>query len=87
MAFKLAFAPRAVSQLRKLDRAAAKRIVDYLEDVAALEDPRIRGKILTGEKQVIWRYRIGDYRALCDINSNSFIILTLEIGHRSQIYR
>lgn len=87
MAYELRFSNTAAKQLRKLDRTEASRIVDYLEAVADLDDPTIRGKNLTGEYSGIWRYRIGSYRALCDIDKNALKILTLEISHRSKSYR
>lgn len=87
MAYELRFTATAVKQLRKLDRAIATRIVAYLEAVADLDDPTARGKNLTGEYSGIWRYRIGSYRALCDVDKRTLTILTLEVSHRSQSYR
>ena len=87
MAYELRFTATAVKQLRQLDRTIATRIVDYLEAVADLDDPTVRGKNLTGEYSGIWRYRIGSYRALCDVDKLTLTILTLEVSHRSQSYR
>jgi mRNA interferase RelE/StbE len=87
LAYELRFTATAVKHLRKLDRATAVRIADYLEAVAALDDPTVRGKNLTGEYSGIWRYRIGSYRALCDIDKRTLLILTLEISHRSKSYK
>ncbi len=87
MAYELRFSTMATKQLRKLDHTEAARIVVYLEAVASLDDPTVRGKNLTGEYGGIWRYRIGDYRALCDIDKNRLTILTLAISHRSKSYR
>jgi mRNA interferase RelE/StbE len=87
LAYELRFTATAVKQLRKLDRATAVRIADYLEAVAALDDPTVRSKNLTGEYSGIWRYRIGGYRALCDIDKRTLLILTLEISHRSKSHK
>lgn len=87
MAYELRLTPTAAKQLRNLDRATATRISDYLETVATLDDPTVRGKNLSGEYGGIWRYRVGDYRVLCDINKRKLTILTLEISHRSKSYR
>lgn len=54
---------------------------------ASRDDPMMRGKNLTGENYGIWRYRTGDYRALCDIDKSTLTILTLEISHRSKSYQ
>lgn len=53
--------------MRKLDRGIAARIFEELDEIAKLEDPRVRGKSLTGNLAGVWRYRVGDYRILCEI--------------------
>ncbi|HTJ55929.1 MAG TPA: type II toxin-antitoxin system RelE/ParE family toxin [Nitrosospira sp.] len=35
----------------------------------------------------LWRYRVGDYRVICDIRDNALRILVLTIGHRREVYR
>lgn len=70
-----------------MDKTAARRIVDYLsERVAPLEDPRALGKALKGELGEFWRYRVGDYRVLCEIKDGRLEILAATIGHRKNIY-
>ena len=49
-------------------------------------NPRQHGKGLTSNRSGQWRYRIGDYRLLAEIQEDKIIILILEIGHRSVIY-
>lgn len=87
LAYELTYTRTALRQLRRLDRATARRILDYLDAVAALDDPRSRGKGLTGELHGIWRYRIGNYRVLCQINNTALNILILDADHRSDIYK
>jgi mRNA interferase RelE/StbE len=55
--------------------------------VAITEDPRMIGKALKGDKGELWRYRIGDYRAICRIEDERLVVLVLEVGHRKEIYR
>ena len=75
-------------QLRKLDRQAARRIVDFLDHrLAGLEDPRALGQALHGRLKAYWRYRVGDYRIVCDVLDDRVVILIVQIGHRSDIYR
>lgn len=75
-------------QLRKLDKQVARRILDYLDNnVAVLDNPQSRGKALTGPLGELWRYRIGDYRVICEIQNNIMRILVVEVGHRKQIYK
>lgn len=73
----------ALRALKKLDRPVAAKIVTYLDDVAESADPRALGKgLLAG----LWRYRIGDYRVICDLRDNEMIIVALDLGHRSGVY-
>lgn len=87
MAYELRFTATAVKQLRKFDRVTAARIADYLEAMARLDDPTVRGKNLVGDYSGIWRYRIGNYRALCNVDKGALTILTLEVSHRSKSYK
>ena len=74
-------------QLKKLDAAISKRVLDYLEQIELLNNPRSRGKALTSNLSGLWRYRVGDYRILCRIRDDRLIITVIEIGHRSTVYR
>ncbi len=68
MTWNIEFLATAKRQLRKLDKRWQKAILDYREDeIAVLDDPRTRGKALHGEKRGLWRYRVGDYRIICEI--------------------
>mgnify|MGYP001111552390 FL=1 len=87
MAWTLEFDAAARRQLRKLPRSAGERILAALEQVAALEKPRQRGKALVGERTGYWRYRIGDYRVIAKIEDGRMVILVVAIGHRREIYR
>lgn len=87
MAHNLEFRDTAAKQLRKLDRPTARSILDYLDRTVALDDPRSRGKGLTGELSGYWRYRVGDYRILCRILDSEVVVVALEVSHRSAAYR
>ncbi|MGI2185340.1 type II toxin-antitoxin system RelE family toxin [Shewanella oncorhynchi] len=70
-----------------MDKQNAKRILDFLEQrIAILDDPRTSGKPLKGDLGIFWRYRVGDYRVLCDIQDDKLVILAALIGHRKEIY-
>jgi mRNA interferase RelE/StbE len=86
LASEVEYTATALRQLRKLDRQVARRIVDYLEEVASLDDPRSRGKALVGDRAGIWRYRVGDYRVLCELRGAEFVIVALALGHRGDVY-
>ena len=72
---------------RKLDRGIAARIFEELDEIAKLEDPRVRGKSLTGNLAGVWRYRVGDYRILCDIDDGRLVILVVDVAHRREVYK
>ena len=71
----------ARKQLKKLDKTMQKRILDYMDEVALLENPRSRGKALFENMRGLWRYRVGDYRVICEIQESRIIISVLKIGH------
>lgn len=87
MAWKIEYAETAVKSLKKLNKSDATKIIKYLnERVSTRDDPRTLGKALRGNLGELWRYRVGDYRVLCEIKDNQLIILAAEIGHRKNIY-
>ncbi|MES4925993.1 MULTISPECIES: type II toxin-antitoxin system RelE family toxin [Morganellaceae] len=70
-----------------MDKQNARRILDFMDlRIAPLDDPRLSGKPLKGELGEYWRYRVGDYRILCEIIDDELIILAAIIGHRRDIY-
>ncbi|MCY1545884.1 ParE toxin of type II toxin-antitoxin system, parDE [compost metagenome] len=76
------------TQLRKLDKQTAKRILDFLDErVAGRTDPHSTGKALTGPLGGLWRYRIGDFRVICDIQDGALRILVVQLGNRRDAYR
>ena len=83
---RIEYTETARKQLRKLDRTMQKRILDYMDEVALLENPRSRGKALVENMRGLWRYRVGDYRVICEIQESRIIISVLKIGHRKNIY-
>lgn len=87
MAWTIEVSSAAERQLRKLDKTAAKRLATYLQHVVAdPEGPRMRGKPLTGGLSGLWRYRVGDYRVICELNDERLVVLVVRLGHRSRIY-
>lgn len=89
MTWTIEFQRAAVKQLGKLTKSDANRIVSFLADRIAEDDnPRRTGAALQGsELGNFWRYRVGDYRIICDIQDHKLVVLVVEIGHRREIYR
>ena len=56
------------------------------KNIQNCENPRLHGKGLVENKSGQWRYRIGDYRVICEIQDKEIIVLVLEVGHRREIY-
>ena len=83
---RIEYTETARKQLKRLDKTMQKRILDYMDEVALLENPRSRGKALVENMRGLWRYRIGDYRVICEIQEARIIISVLKIGHRKNIY-
>ena len=84
---KVILTDKAKKQLKKLDSSISKRILDYLEQLELIDNPRSRGKALTSNLSGLWRYRVGDYRIFCRIYDDKLVITVIEIAHRSTIYR
>ena len=88
MAWTIEITRTAEKQIKKLDRVAQALIVRFLrERLKPADDPRQWGKPLHGEKRGLWRYRVGDYRLICDIQDERITVLVLEVGHRKDVYR
>lgn len=87
MAWTIEVSEKAVRALRKMDKQTARRIRDELEEIAKLEDPRSRGKALVGNLAGLWRYRVGDYWIICDIEDARLVILVVDVAHRREVYR
>ena len=88
MNWTIEYTKTAETQLRKLDRQVARRILDYLDGtIATLENPRSRGKRLSGPLGDLWRYRVGDYRVICEIQEKVMRILVVAAGHRGRVYK
>ena len=88
MAWTIEYTETARKQLRKLDKQTARQIVDFMDErVALLEDPRSTGKALVGALGGLWRYRVGDYRVICEIQDGRLLTLVVQIGNRREVYR
>ncbi len=88
MRWDYSFGESARKQLLKLNRQTQQEILLYCEKrLSGAIDPRSFGHGLTGQFRGLWRYRVGDYRLICEIKDRELIILVLAVGHRRDIYR
>lgn len=87
MKYKVEYTEQAVKQLKKLDKHTAALIYGWIDkNLVDCENPRLHGKGLTASRSGQWRYRIGDYRLIAEIQDEKITILLLNIGHRREIY-
>lgn len=88
MPWAIKFESLALKELQRLEKPTRYRIERFLNELANNPNPCAKGIALQGEKyKGLWRYRVGDYRLICQIKDQEVIILVLEIGHRKEIYR
>ncbi len=87
MTWTIRTTPKFLKELGKIDQPVADRILQTLADIAILDNPRTRGRALTGNLKELWRYRIGDYRVICQIHDDQLIVIALSVGHRRRVYR
>lgn len=86
LAWTLEIERRAERELAKIDKQQGKRIVAALRAVAALDDPRARGKALTSEWSGHWRYWVGHYRVIARVEDGRMLIVVVAVGHRREVY-
>ena len=88
MTYAVRYAKAALKSLQKLDRPIAAMLYAWVgKNLVGCTDPRAHGKALTANRSGLWRYRVGDYRLIAQIDDSAVTILMLEIGHRSSIYK
>jgi mRNA interferase RelE/StbE len=87
MRWAYSFDERALHELQKLDRQTQKDIIAYLDKrIATKADPRRFGKPLKANLTGLWRYRVRDYRILCQIKDGMLLVLVVSVGHRKNAY-
>ena len=89
MVLQIEFDPDAHKELSKLDKQIQIRLVGFLRlRVSQLENPRDIGEALSGQRLgSYWKYRVGDWRIICDIQDQRIVVRVLRIGNRREIYR
>ena len=87
MGWKVEYDRRVLKDLTKLDKRVQRRILDYFQHrISGSDNPRRFGKSLKSSFSDLWRYRIGDYRAVCRIEDQALVVLVIRITHRSKVY-
>ena len=87
MTWRIEFDNRARKELRKLDAETQSRILKWLRQTIATDDnPRRTGKALKGRLRGLWRYRVGNYRLICQIQDEHVMVLVVRVSHRGSVY-
>jgi len=83
--YTIKYHEKAVKSLKKINQILSSRIIKNLEKFS--QNPTKYGKSLSGNKKGYWRYRVGDYRIICEIRKKELLILVVDIGHRGSVYK
>ncbi|AJB45126.1 hypothetical protein CR44_02495 [Campylobacter fetus subsp. testudinum] len=83
---KVLFNKSASKEFSKLDGSIKTVILKKLKVIESLENPRCEGKALVGNMLGLWRYRIGDYCVIAQIQDDKLVILVVKISHRKDVY-
>jgi mRNA interferase RelE/StbE len=87
LTWTIEFDDKARKELRKLDKPIQKEILKYLrEKIATTESPKRYGKALSSNLAGLWRYRVRDYRIICNIEDDRLTVLVVRLAHRKQVY-
>lgn len=87
MTWTVEFDDAAAKELRKLDRQTQREILNYFRQrIATEEDPRRFGKALSKDLAGLWRYRVRNYRMICNIEDDKLIVLVVPVSHRKDVY-
>lgn len=85
--YKVEYTERAIKELRKLDKYTRQMLYSWIDkNLVNCENPKLHGKPLTANSKGQWRYRVGDYRIIAEIQDDRIVILILTVGHRSEVY-
>ena len=88
MKYRLVLSENARRELKKLDKQSALLLIGWMrKNLDGIENPRAKGKVLTGNYKNAWRYRVGNYRIIAEIEDEKIVVIVLKIGHRREVYR
>ena len=86
--YTVEYSKAASKALLKMDKFLSRMIYGWVNrNLVGTPNPRAHGKALTGNLAGLWRYRVGNYRLIADIQDDRLVILMLEAGHRGEIYQ
>jgi mRNA interferase RelE/StbE len=88
LVWKIEWVEESAKEFRKLDKVAQQKIRNYLvKRIAVSDDPTQFGKPLKRHLSGLWRYRVGDYRIICQIRKEEIMVLVVRVSHRKNVYQ
>lgn len=87
MIWEVKYLPNPRKILKKLDSSTKIKIFSYIKKLSIEKDPTVFGKALFNNIRGLWRFRVGDYRIICEIRKKEIAILVIDIQHRSSVYK
>lgn len=88
MAWKIKITETALKEIKKLGPQAAKLIFDFLNQrLAQVDNPSGIGEELKHDLSGYWRYRVGEWRLICELKEDLLIVFVLRAGHRRNVYK
>ena len=85
MTWQIKWEVSASREFKSLDKPIQKRILKYLDE-RVIESPKDFGAEVVGDKLGLWRYRVGDYRIICQLKNEKLVVLVVSVGHRKEVY-
>ena len=86
--YRIELSPQAKKALAKLEKKQAIMIAAWIrKNLNNCDNPRLYGKAMQGKYKTLWRYRVGEYRIIANIEDSKLVVLLLKIGHRKEIYK
>ena len=87
MTWTIEFIPKTKKELKKLDKKDALALLNYLENtILPLDDPREKTIKLKQNLKEYYKFRVGNFRIIADIQDNRLVILVLRIANRKDVY-
>ncbi|HCY86908.1 MAG TPA: type II toxin-antitoxin system mRNA interferase toxin, RelE/StbE family [Desulfobacteraceae bacterium] len=87
MTWTIEFHPKVKRELRKLDKKDSKALLDFLEhEILSLDDPREKAVQLKENLKEFWKFRVGQFRIIADIQEDVLLILVVRVGNRKDVY-
>ena len=87
MTYSVEYIDKAAKILSKLDRFVSTRIYNWIDrHLEGCDNPRRYGDPLSGNLSGKWRYRVGDYRIIAEIQDGKVLIMVMTVGHRREVY-